>query len=76
MCFMLLKGRTESIELMTLRYLNRRMVLSEKEKFYYINLEKGFEGEVKFDQLTENLDEERDIINDLLLEVNNSFFSN
>jgi hypothetical protein len=50
------------------------MELSEKEKFHYLNLEKGFAGEVKFDQLIENLQEERYIINDLLLEINNSYF--
>ncbi|MBP1932629.1 nuclease-related domain-containing protein [Ammoniphilus resinae] len=71
---MLLKGRSESDELKKMRYLNMRMELPEKDKFYYSNLEKGYEGEVKFDQLTENLQEERIIINDLLLEVNNSYF--
>ncbi|HWO78679.1 MAG TPA: nuclease-related domain-containing protein [Bacillus sp. (in: firmicutes)] len=71
---MLLKDRSESDDLMMMRFLNTRMELSEKEKFYYLNLEKGYEGEVKFDQLTESLQEERYIINDLLLEVNNSYF--
>ncbi|MET3697765.1 nuclease-like protein [Bacillus oleivorans] len=71
---MLLKGRAESDDLMMMRFLNARMELSEKEKFYYSNLEKGYEGEVKFDQLTESLQEERYIITDLLLEVNNSYF--
>jgi hypothetical protein len=71
---MLLKGRTESNELLTMRYLNIRMDLTEKEKFHYLNLEKGFEGEVQFDQLASGLQEERYIINDLLLEVNNSYF--
>jgi hypothetical protein len=50
------------------------MELTEKEKFHYSNLEKGYEGEVKFDVLTQSLQEERFIINDLLLEVNNSYF--
>jgi len=71
---MLLKKRTESSELLIMRYLNRRMKLSEKEKFRYLNLEKGYEGEVKFDQHTENLQGERFVLNDLLLEVNNSYF--
>ena len=71
---MLLKSRTESNELLAYRYLNTRMELTDKEKFHYLNLEKGYEGEVKFDQLTETLREERYIINDLLLEVNNSYF--
>lgn len=71
---MLLKRRSESAELMAMRYLNRRMELTDKEKLHYINLEKGYEGEMRFDLLTENLLEERYIINDLLLEVNNSYF--
>ncbi|MEH7252637.1 nuclease-related domain-containing protein [Neobacillus niacini] len=50
------------------------MKLTEQEKFRLLNLEKGYEGEVKFDQLAEGLHEERYIINDLLLEVNNSYF--
>ncbi|WML46983.1 nuclease-related domain-containing protein [Neobacillus sp. PS3-34] len=70
---MLLKGRSESDELMAMRYLNARMELTEKEKFHYLNLEKGYEGEMKFDLLAETLQEERYIINDLLLEVNNSY---
>lgn len=59
---------------MTLRSLNTRAELTEKERFHYLNLEKGYEGEVKFDLLAESLQEERYIINDLLLEVNNSYF--
>ncbi|WP_394233786.1 nuclease-related domain-containing protein [Niallia oryzisoli] len=71
---MLLKRRMESDELMIIRSLNTRMELTDKEKFHYSNLEKGYAGEVKFDQLAECLQEERFIINDLLLEINNSFF--
>lgn len=71
---MLLKSRSESDELMAMRYLSTRLDLPEKEKFHYSILEKGYEGEVKFDQLTETLSEERFIINDLLFEVNNSHF--
>lgn len=71
---MLLKGRTESNELLTLRHLNVRMELSKKEKSHYLSLEKGYEGEVKFDLLAESIQEERYLINDLLLEVNNSYF--
>jgi hypothetical protein len=71
---MLLKGRLESNELMKMRYLNTRMELTEKEKIQFSNLEKGYEGEVKFDQLAQSLQEERYIINDLLFEVNNSYF--
>lgn len=71
---MLLKGRPESEELLATRILNTRMKLTEKERFHYSNLEKGYEGEVKFDLMAESLQEERYIINDLLLEVNNSYF--
>ncbi|OLO42168.1 nuclease [Alkalihalophilus pseudofirmus] len=71
---MLLKKRSESHELMIMRYLNTRMKLNEKEKFRYLNLEKGYDGEVKFDKLTERLQEDRFILNDLILEVNNSYF--
>jgi hypothetical protein len=71
---MILKSRSESDELLAFRFLNTRMELTEKEKFHYLNLEKGYEGEVKFDLLAESLQEERYIINDLLLEINNSYF--
>ncbi|WP_423410486.1 nuclease-related domain-containing protein [Heyndrickxia sp. MSNUG] len=71
---MLLKERHEPAELVLLRYLNTRIQLTIKEKYYLSNLEKGFEGEVKFDLMAERIDEERYIINDLLLEINNSFF--
>ncbi|MBB5174747.1 nuclease-related domain-containing protein [Texcoconibacillus texcoconensis] len=71
---MLLKRRSESHELMIMRYLNTRMRLNEKEKFRYLNLEKGYDGEVKFDKLTESFQEDKFVLNDLLLEVNNSYF--
>lgn len=71
---MQLKGRSESEELLSMRYLNKRMELTSNEKLYYLNKEKGYEGEVKFDKLAENLNEERYLIDDLLLEVNNSYF--
>lgn len=71
---MLIRGRSESNELKILRSLNIRMKLTEKDMFHYSNLEKGYEGEVKFDLLAENLQEERYILNDLLLEVNGSYF--
>ena len=71
---MLLKRRTESAELLTMRYLNPRMELTPKEKYHYSKLEKGYEGEVKFDALAESLQDERYILNDLLFEINNSYF--
>jgi len=70
---MLLKERFESEELLALRHLNTRMDLSQKEKFYYQNLEKGFEGEVRFDTKAAEIEEERLILNDLFFEANNSY---
>lgn len=71
---MILKERIESEELLILRCLHTRMKLTDKEKFHYHNLEKGYEGELRFDQLCETILEERYFINDLLFEVNNSHF--
>jgi len=71
---MLLKKRTESKELVVLRYLNTRMELAAKDKFNLANVEKGYRGEIEFDRVTENLSEERYIIDDLLLQVNISYF--
>ncbi|MEH7332795.1 nuclease-related domain-containing protein [Neobacillus drentensis] len=68
------KPRTEPVMLKILRYLNARMVLSENEKQYYLTLKKGYEGEVKFDLLTEKISSECFVLNDLLLEVNNTLF--
>ena len=69
-----LKHRQVSNELRGLRSLNARMKLSEKDKGHYFNLEKGYEGEVKFDQLTDALSNDMYVINDLCLECNNSTF--
>ncbi|MGZ4161570.1 MAG: nuclease-related domain-containing protein, partial [Neobacillus sp.] len=71
---MAFKSRTEPPNLKRLIFLNKRMVLPEKEKQYYSNLKKGFEGEVMFDLLTEKLHSEIFILNDLLLETNHSEF--
>ncbi|MFL6562982.1 MAG: NERD domain-containing protein, partial [Bacillus sp. (in: firmicutes)] len=59
------KARTEPVELTMLRFLNRRMKLEEKDKKRYHNLEKGFEGELMFDALTEKLECRSLILNDL-----------
>ncbi|TCP23430.1 nuclease-like protein [Scopulibacillus darangshiensis] len=68
------KSRTESNELLILKALNARMTLSDKDKGYYFNLKKGYDGELLFDSLTEKLDCECLILNDLLLKVNNTVF--
>ncbi|MFC0274656.1 nuclease-related domain-containing protein [Metabacillus herbersteinensis] len=68
------KSRTESAELLILKLLNTRMSLSNNEKQHYFNLKKGYKGEKIFDSLTENLQCECIILNDLLLKQNNTMF--
>ncbi|GGB40003.1 hypothetical protein GCM10011409_16920 [Lentibacillus populi] len=71
---MFYKPRTMSNELIILELLNERKNLPRKDKQHYFNLNKGYEGEVLFDALTENLQCECLILNDLLLKVNNTTF--
>ena len=71
---MLYKARTKSTELLILQSLNTRMELLTKDKQRYLNLKKGYEGEVMFDSLTENLQCDCLIINDLLLKLNHTTF--
>src|SRR5690625_49152 len=71
---MILKPRKQSAELLTLQYLNTRMNLPPKDKQYYLSLKKGLEGEKKFDLWTENLQCACIILNDLLLQINNTTF--
>jgi hypothetical protein len=69
-----MKHRYESLELKIMRSLNVRMKLETKEENYYLNLEKGYEGEQKFDKWTENFSDNCLVLNDLLLEYNNTIF--
>jgi hypothetical protein len=73
---MFIKRRTESKELIIFRILNTRMDLSAKDLNYLSTLEKGFEGEENFDIMMEEWDISNNwlVINDLLLEFNNTFF--
>ncbi|MEH7235080.1 nuclease-related domain-containing protein [Bacillus sp. JJ1562] len=71
---MIFKQRTKSDELIIFEFLNKRTELSSKDKQYYTNLKKGFEGELLFDSLTAKLQCDCLILNDLLLEVNNTTF--
>lgn len=71
---MLFKSRIKSDELKILSYLHTRMNLPENDNQYFLNLKKGFEGEVMFDLLTEKLQCNCYILNDLLLKVNNTMF--
>lgn len=70
------KNREESKELKILRSLNLRMELPAEEKKHYLNLKKGYEGEVQFDRLTEEggLDKKFLILNDLLLKCDKTTF--
>ncbi|WP_164217298.1 nuclease-related domain-containing protein [Virgibacillus sp. YIM 98842] len=68
------KERKKPYELEVLEYLDIRMRLSSKDKQYYYALKKGYEGEILFDSLTEKLQCECYILNDLLLNSNNSTF--
>ncbi|HLR60711.1 MAG TPA: nuclease-related domain-containing protein [Pseudogracilibacillus sp.] len=68
------KTRTKSEELLITEFLNNRMKLSNKDKQHYLNLKKGYEGEVLFDTLTEKLQCDCLILNDLLLQANSTTF--
>ncbi|WP_251028672.1 nuclease-related domain-containing protein [Bacillus sp. ISL-18] len=68
------KPRTVPEDLKVLRILNNRMALTAEQHKYYLYKEKGFEGEVRFDLLTEQLQSDCLILNDLYLEVNNTSF--
>jgi hypothetical protein len=69
-----LKNRTESKELRIMKSLYFRMELSAEGKQHYLNLKKGYEGEVEFDTLTNSLDSKFYILNDLLLKSSNTTF--
>jgi ribosomal protein S27AE len=71
---MAVKSRSESNELIIMKALNTRSNLSPKEKKYYFKLDKGYQGELMFDQLTEMLQSDMLVINDLCLEINDSVF--
>lgn len=68
------KPRILPKELGVLRSLNTRMNLSAPDKKHYFKLEKGYQGEIRFDQLTAKLPRDKYILNDLLLEFNHSIF--
>lgn len=71
---MIAKQRQESDELKLFRCLNLRMTLTAKDANHYLFLEKGFEGEKKFDFMLEALSDDLLIVNDLLLEYNKTIF--
>lgn len=71
---MIYKHRTVSKELLLYRFVNIRATLSQSDLQNYWKLEKGYEGEVHFDLLLQQLQGEFIILNDLLFELNNTHF--
>ena len=71
---MIFKSRVERGEITLLKSLHARMDLTDEEKRYFLNLKKGFDGEVMFDALTVKLQSDCLILNDLLLEVGGGRF--
>lgn len=71
------KQRPISVTLRYMRSLNARLKLTDKQRLYYSNLEKGYAGELIFDQLLlTNLSLNCLVLNDILLESNNTEFQN
>ncbi|WP_071393145.1 nuclease-related domain-containing protein [Bacillus tuaregi] len=68
------KSRTEPIELLIMESLYNRVELSEKEQKQYSSLKKGYKGEVLFDKLTETLQCDCLILNDLRLRHHSTYF--
>lgn len=73
---MAFKLRTESKELSVLRSLHLRMELPAKDAINLYKLEKGFEGERKFDEFIDGLPGSWLTLNDLQLESNRTSFQN
>ena len=71
---MLIKTREPSKELLLSRSLSLRMKLSEKDTNHYSLLEKGYMGELLFDEHLSSLTNDFYLVNDLLLEHGNTFF--
>src|SRR5699024_6968421 len=62
------------MNLKVLEILNQRMRLTKDVQQHYLNLKKGYEGEMLFDSLMDVMKDKFIILNDLLLEVNNTTF--
>lgn len=71
---MLKRPLTKPTKLILLGFLNIRMDLPWENKQYFLNLKKGYEGEVLFNSLTEKLSCECYILNGLRFEFNNTTF--
>lgn len=71
---MLLKSRKESENLLLYRSLFLRASLCEKDVSHYHHLEKGYAGELLFDQYVSTLTNEFLLLNDVLLDFGNNLF--
>ncbi|MDQ1143411.1 hypothetical protein QE429_000238 [Bacillus sp. SORGH_AS 510] len=71
---MIIKHRQKTLELILLEYLHARMDFSTKELKRYLNLKKGYEGELKSDLWLDGLSDDWIILQGLLLEINQSTF--
>lgn len=70
---MIYKQRTKSLNLLKMKSLYYRMGLAGKYYYYYLNLEKGFFGELRLDQSSEQAPGERLLLGDLLLQASGRF---
>ncbi|PTQ83807.1 nuclease-like protein [Trichococcus patagoniensis] len=68
------KERTKPRHLRILEILNARMKLEIGDYYYYLNLKKGFNGECRFDEYTEQFEKYCLILNDLQLEIKRAPF--
>lgn len=72
---MLIKQRSEPLELTILKTLNARSVLNAADSVNFHNLDKGYRGEIMFDEYMKEVSNENNLIlNDLLLEYKNTIF--
>jgi hypothetical protein len=69
-----LKNRIEPLELKRFKFLKARMDICEDDLVYFTNQEKGFQGEMRFDDWSKDLQGDWVVLNDLLLVYNNSLF--
>jgi hypothetical protein len=72
--FMEFKVRTKPTELEILETLDTRMQFLKKDQQHYLNLKKGYEGELAFDEFTRELTCDCLVLNDLLLQVGSTTF--
>lgn len=71
---MIYKNREKPESIRTMELLHKHNDLSGKDYSYYLNLKKGYEGEVQFDSIIEKLTCDCLVLNDLLFKENNTVF--